>query len=124
MNTANDEQVAGNHYKSAVQHWDYAAWFFGTGYFKGQITKYIYRWRKKGGVQDLEKAAHFLRKLIELGDKPSPVSVEDFIAVNEIPTQEAEILRIITIGGAPLKSAEEKLAALIAAEPTRSYVDQ
>lgn len=29
------------------------------------MTKYLTRWRKKNGVQDLEKAKHFLDKFIE-----------------------------------------------------------
>lgn len=29
------------------------------------MTKYVSRWRRKNGLQDLEKARHFLEKLIE-----------------------------------------------------------
>jgi hypothetical protein len=38
----------------------------GRGYFVGCITKYVERYHLKNGVQDLEKAKHFLEKLIEL----------------------------------------------------------
>lgn len=63
---ANERQVAGNHYGlSSLQHWDLVA-MFNWDYFQGQITKYLMRWRKKNGVQDLRKAAHFLEKYIEL----------------------------------------------------------
>lgn len=66
MNTlANDTQVGGNHYKSRIQHWDFVA-NRAMGYFEGQVTKYVTRWRKKNGRQDLEKARHFLVKMIEL----------------------------------------------------------
>jgi hypothetical protein len=61
---ANDTQVAGNHYCTPIQHWDYVI-ANDLGYFEGQITKYITRWRKKNGLQDLHKARHFLEKLIE-----------------------------------------------------------
>lgn len=64
MSEANKRQVAGDHYKSGIQHWDYVI-ANGLGYFEGQITKYVTRWRKKNGLQDLEKARHFLDKLIE-----------------------------------------------------------
>lgn len=64
--TANNTQVGGTHYAGAVQHWDYTAANFGIGYFQGQITKYVCRWRKKNGLQDLMKAAHFLQKLQEV----------------------------------------------------------
>lgn len=65
MQQANDTQVAGTHYRSAIQHWDFVA-ARGLGYFEGQVTKYLTRWRKKNGAQDLQKARHFLAKLIEL----------------------------------------------------------
>lgn len=68
MNTsanANAMQVGGNHYAGSYQHWDFVA-DLKLGYFEGQVTKYVSRWRKKNGVQDLEKALHFLTKLTEL----------------------------------------------------------
>lgn len=67
MSKANETQVAGTHYKdnSVIQHWDYAA-SHNFDYFQGQITKYVTRWKKKNGLQDLEKAQHFLQKYIEL----------------------------------------------------------
>lgn len=61
---ANETQVGGTHYRTEIQHWDYVL-ANGLGYFEGQITKYVTRWRKKNGLQDLEKARHFLDKLIE-----------------------------------------------------------
>ena len=65
--TANDTQVAGDHYRTPIQHWDYVI-ANDLGYFEGQITKYVTRWRKKNGVQDLHKARHFLQKLIEVAE--------------------------------------------------------
>jgi hypothetical protein len=59
---ANSRQVGGDHYKTAgLQHWD----LFGPDYLIGYATKYM-RWRKKGGVQDLEKAIHVVEKLREV----------------------------------------------------------
>ena len=64
--SANDEQVGGTHYKDkSIQPWDYIA-ANNIGYFEGNIIKYVSRWRSKGGVDDLNKAAHYLEKLIEL----------------------------------------------------------
>jgi hypothetical protein len=64
--SANDEQVGGTHYKDkSIQPWDYIA-ANNIGYFEGNIIKYVSRWRNKGGVDDLNKAAHYLEKLIEL----------------------------------------------------------
>lgn len=61
---ANERQVAGDHYRGAMQHWDYVI-ANDLDYFQGQITKYVGRWKKKNGMQDLEKAQHFLEKYIE-----------------------------------------------------------
>lgn len=63
---ANARQVGGDHYKGqAIQPWDYIA-SNGLGYFEGNVVKYVSRWRDKGGVADLEKARHYLDKLIEI----------------------------------------------------------
>lgn len=63
---ANDIQVGGSHYKNrSIQHWDYVA-ANDLDYFQGQITKYVSRWKDKNGIQDLEKADHFLKKYMEL----------------------------------------------------------
>ena len=63
--SANDRQVGGNHYKGmGVEHWD-VAWKMSMDYFQGQITKYVLRWRDKGGVEDLEKGFHFYEKYLE-----------------------------------------------------------
>jgi len=59
---ANDRQVGGDHYRTGgLQHWD----MFGPEYYMGCATKYVSRWRKKNGMQDLEKAKHYAEKLAE-----------------------------------------------------------
>lgn len=65
MTSANDRQVGGEHYKADIQHWDFVL-ANGLGYLEGQISKYVTRWRKKNGMQDLYKARHYLEKLIEV----------------------------------------------------------
>ncbi|MDB4312044.1 hypothetical protein N9937_01310 [bacterium] len=64
---ANDTQVGGDHYKlhDGEQHWDRA---FRKEYdcFQYIITKWVERWKDKGGVEDLLKAQHALMKYIEL----------------------------------------------------------
>lgn len=63
---ANERQVGGSHYKTGkLEHWDIVAQNE-LDYFQGQITKYVMRWKLKGGIQDLEKAQHFLEKYVEL----------------------------------------------------------
>lgn len=62
---ANESQVAGGHYASAVQCWDYIV-SNDLGYLEGNIIKYVTRHKKKNGLQDLQKAQHYLQKLIEV----------------------------------------------------------
>jgi len=38
------------------------------GYLKGNVLKYIWRYEKKGGTQDLEKAKWYLTKLSEVAN--------------------------------------------------------
>jgi hypothetical protein len=61
---ANDIQIGGDHYKGSYQHWDFVD-DTGIGYLLGCATKYISRWRNKNGIQDLEKAAHYITKYQE-----------------------------------------------------------
>ena len=66
LNTANKVQVGGEHYKkSIIQPWDYIV-SNRLGYLEGNIVKYVSRWKDKGGRQDLEKAKHYLDKLLEV----------------------------------------------------------
>ena len=36
-----------------------------TGYLRGNIAKYLHRWRYKNGVEDLKKARWYLEALIQ-----------------------------------------------------------
>lgn len=65
MSEANKKQIGGDHYKTEVQHWDFVE-RHGVGYLEGCATKYVARWRKKGGVEDLRKALHYVEKLREM----------------------------------------------------------
>jgi len=60
----NEYQVGGKHYKTAYEHWDLCL-NTRMGYLEGNATRYIVRWRKKGGVEDLRKSLHYVNKLIE-----------------------------------------------------------
>jgi len=75
--TANDEKLVPKHYLSGYIHWDLVI-ATGMGYLEGNATKYISRWRKKGGLADLQKALHYVDKLQEaaaLGLVVSPLHV-------------------------------------------------
>lgn len=63
--TANERQVGGDHYKSEYQHWDYVH-DVGMRYHPACASKYVTRYDKKSGLQDLEKSKHYLQKATEL----------------------------------------------------------
>lgn len=66
MSQANQTQHGGDHYKvQPIQPWDYIA-SNQIGYFEGNVIKYVSRWKKKNGLEDLRKAQHYLQKLIEV----------------------------------------------------------
>lgn len=63
-------QVGGDYYKTlAIQPWDVMkAWATKkefAAYLWLTSIKYLARWQKKNGVEDLRKARHYLDKLIE-----------------------------------------------------------
>jgi hypothetical protein len=47
-----------------IEHWDFVL-ANDIPYMEAQVIKYISRWRDKNGMEDLYKAEHFLKKLIE-----------------------------------------------------------
>ena len=64
-------QVAGDHYTAkTVQPWQaMEAWMTEEqfkGFLRGNVIKYVARYDDKGGKIDLEKARHYLDKLIEM----------------------------------------------------------
>jgi len=71
MSAAGKHQVGGSHYTElAVQPWAAMQSWMSTeafaGFLRGNAIKYLARCDKKGGVEDLRKARHYLDKLIEL----------------------------------------------------------
>lgn len=62
--SANDIQIGGSHYnkhKDETQHWDWVI-DLNLPYTLGCATKYLFRWRDKGGIEDLKKARHYIQK--------------------------------------------------------------
>ena len=73
--SARDSQVGGTHYADKpIQPWDAMhAWMTReqfSGFLLGNAIKYLAQFNAqspgKGGLNDLEKAAHYLNRLIEL----------------------------------------------------------
>ena len=100
MNNPNDKQVAGTHYKAAFQHWDLVE-ATGMGYFEGQVSKYVTRHKLKNGVQDVEKAVHFMEKYLSIlrngpqhRDKEQPTieTLNRYVAANSLERPEAGVV--------------------------------
>lgn len=62
---AKDKQVGGNHYKDLKIQPAEFCYINNIPYLEATAIKYLCRWRKKGGVQDLDKAIHFIELLKE-----------------------------------------------------------
>lgn len=84
---ARDQQVGGSHYRSMdIQPWDaMKAWMTPAefkGFLRGNAIKYLARCDKKGGLEDLRKARHYLDRLIEeeLAEPAGVVVVEEWEA--------------------------------------------
>ena len=64
--TALDQQIGGSHYKDfAIQPVEFIH-RNGIDFLSGNVIKYVCRWKSKGGLNDLEKAKHYIELLIEL----------------------------------------------------------
>ena len=61
---SSDLQVGGTHYKAMpIQPVEYIQ-RNGIGFMEGNVIKYVSRWQDKGGLDDLNKAKHYLEMLI------------------------------------------------------------
>ena len=66
MTDALQHQVGGRHYADmAIQPVEFIH-RNGIGFIEGSVIKYVCRWRKKNGIDDLNKAKHFIDLLIQL----------------------------------------------------------
>lgn len=66
---ATDTQVGGTHYKKfKIQPAEFC-YINNIPYLEATAIKYLCRWKDKGGIQDLEKAKHFIDLLIEFNLK-------------------------------------------------------
>lgn len=62
------KQIGGNHYsKFAIQPTEFI-YKNNIPFIEGCAIKYLCRWKDKGGVQDLDKAIHFIEMLKELNN--------------------------------------------------------
>lgn len=137
--SVNDKQVGGSHYRSNCSHWDYCI-EANVPYLEGCASKYLVRWRKKNGLQDLEKAQHYMEKRLDSimhyrgcvrGARKSKALFNQFLKDNEIPTEEAAIIDLVMHWKSVVEVSEaiDRIKKLIAdaseeGAPTSAYVNQ
>lgn len=70
MDAVKDHQVGGDHYRieSGVQPWDVIE-AFQLDFWEGTALKYLLRYRRKNGREDLEKCIHYLQYLLARWDR-------------------------------------------------------
>lgn len=145
MSAANETQIGGRHYASEYQHWDYVQDTLEGRYLEGVFSKYIVRWRRKGGETDLRKAMHVLEKLTEEAEtgRISPMQVStsfssrvlvnstQFAQANALSSEEEGILRAVATWGTStdLRALQDRVAKFVQkvteeGAPTSAYVDQ
>ena len=60
-----EKQIGGNHYKNkGIQPIEYIL-SNNLGFCEGNVVKYVTRYKDKNGIEDLEKAKHYIEFLIE-----------------------------------------------------------
>lgn len=104
---ASEKQVGGVHYKTTkkdgVQHWDYCG-VVNVPYLESAASKYLTRWYKKNGLQDLQKAQHYMEKRVELYRNHQGIVkaanrnqglFNRYIEDNQIPHHEREVIDLI-----------------------------
>ena len=136
---ASNAQIGGTHYVSkAIQPWDFIV-ANDLSYLEGNIVKYCSRWRDKAGVQDLEKALHYLDKSIEVEAEKRrykamnyyrwiAFSPEKYAQSNGLGEDEAFVITMVTnwrnANGLPdLHAARDRLAQFILSQRASSLSD-
>lgn len=140
---ANERQVGGEHYRTkegGVQHWDYCV-RANVPNLEYAASKYLTRWRKKNGLEDLRKPLHYIEKRIESlnlgmgvlrGANKVHLMFAEFIRDNEVSPTEAAIIDLVMHwkNQSHLLNARDMLKRLISEEedkiggPTSAYVNQ
>lgn len=75
---------------------------WGYGFCMGNVVKYVTRHKLKGGRQDLEKAAWYLRRGIEDAEvgfkKVGDINVHDFVGEKDLPEELQKVLVLLHRG--------------------------
>lgn len=82
---ANSRQVGGKHYAAPIQHWDFVL-ANDVPYMTAQVLRYVCRADKKNGDEDLQKAAHYLDKMVECHEQNTlpEISTGEFVEAQKL----------------------------------------
>jgi hypothetical protein len=93
------------HYETIAgpEHWDFVVSRMANRYLEGNASKYICRWRKKGGVADLIKARNYIGKLhdewqagtIQPPFKPIPTDVVELAHAYRLSPYEVSVILLL-----------------------------
>lgn len=76
MSEADKHQEGGSHYKGRpIQTWNLIITMEWSA-FQFEIINYVDRYKRKGGIEDLKKARHWLNKLIEVEETAQGPAVD------------------------------------------------
>lgn len=107
--SAFDTQIGGSHYKDC---WMQPAEFWMLNQLpaaEGAVLKYLFRWRRKAGVEDLKKGRHFIELMLETYFSPRSethpvvnhpyfrwtVTPEDFCMKNGVDSLSATVICLV-----------------------------
>lgn len=121
MADANKRQEGGDHYGGGTyQHWD---WVCATRmhYLPACASKYVFRHRNKNGLEDLQKALHYIDKAEEVGVMGCFVPTRfaafwQFASLNDVTLAEAEICWYLMEGNWQAAREEVELLCQIISE--------
>lgn len=101
---ATETQIGGSYYKAFPYQPIMLIDRLELDYFRGNVLKYLCRYRQKDGIKDLQKARHYCELAKELNDfnfSPSTLDikeVDDFVHINEISKEVENILYDLIMG--------------------------
>ncbi len=88
------KQIGGSHYKSfAIEPWTFVQ-ENNLNPFQANVIRYACRYKKKGGIQDLEKIIHYCEMEIDFMKKKKKKEEQELVSQGEVEELAAEIAQM------------------------------
>lgn len=104
-----NKQIGGSHYKKGIQPFEYID-ANNMDFFEGNVIKYVTRHKEKNGLEDLDKAIHYIEEIKARHYGKKQPDEKECVAnlVAEIKANETKkYTRIVTIGRGGLWAAAQ-----------------